>query len=295
MRTLFAAGKLPALVHPDSMAENREPSRSPHAALLDAAARVLAPLARLLIAKGVSYQMAEELLKRVYVRAGQQQAAPGVPLTGSRLSLITGLNRKEIRRLTSDETQTRPPESITSFASAVYTTWRTQRRWRDRNGVPRALPRYAEGDERSFDELVRSITTDHRPAAVLEELLRLGVVTVGADDVVMLSADAFVIERDFEKQLFALTENLEDHARAVVANVLTSPPPFLERSVFSDALSTTSAQQMHELARAIWQTSRDEIIRRAVECEARDGQEGAPASERIRIGMYFYSESNPKD
>ncbi|MBL8514513.1 MAG: hypothetical protein JNJ55_11025, partial [Betaproteobacteria bacterium] len=45
------------------------------AALLAAFARVLGPLVRLLIARGVNYQMASELLKRAYVDSARRDFA----------------------------------------------------------------------------------------------------------------------------------------------------------------------------------------------------------------------------
>ena len=141
-------------------------------ALLEAAARVLAPLVRLLIARGVTYQVASELLKRVYVRAGLDHYASqgGSSPTGTQLSLLTGLNRKEIRRLTDEDSQAVAPQGVTSFAAAVHATWLSSARFRNKTGEPLPLPRHARGNDLSFDELVRSVTTDHRPSAVLEEL-----------------------------------------------------------------------------------------------------------------------------
>ena len=150
-------------------------------ALLDALARVLAPLVRLLIARGVTFQMASELLKRVYVQAAQRHFSADDAATGTRLSLLPGLNRKEIRRLTSDAADDKRPEDMTSFASAAHDLWCSGRRWRDRDGNPKPLPRHTSGRQASFDDLVRAITLDHRPSAVLAELLRLGYATEDGD------------------------------------------------------------------------------------------------------------------
>jgi len=91
------------------------------AALLEAAARVLAPLVKLLIARGVTYQAASEMLKRVYVRAGQKHFT-GEAATDTQLSLVTGLNRKEIRRLTDDSLQSAAPESRAAQAEARHSS-----------------------------------------------------------------------------------------------------------------------------------------------------------------------------
>lgn len=283
---------------PESNPASGNPLASPGAAaLLEAAARVLAPLVRLLIARGVTYQVASELLKRVYVRAGldhfaaKDNAAP----TGTQLSLLTGLNRKEIRRLTDESLQAVAPQGVTSFAAAVHAAWLSTARFRDKSGTPLALPRHARGDGPSFDELVRGITTDHRPGAVLDELDRLGLVMIDGEDRVALKTQPFLSRATFSDRLVPFAENLGDHAAAAVTNVLSEHPPFLERSVFSDELSEASVAKLQELVGDEWRRLHDELIAAAIERENDDARSGATTDRRLRVGLYFYSESTNKD
>jgi hypothetical protein len=252
-------------------------SASPPSRLLETVASVLMPLVRLLIARGVTYQAAGEMLKRVYVRAGQQHFAAGEASeepTGTQLSLLTGLNRKEIRRLTDESVRSVAPEGVTSFAAAVHATWLTRRRFRDRNGAPRVLPRQAQDDKPSFNELVRTITTDHRPAALLEELRRLELVDLDDEGNASLRAQPFLSRRSPEDRLLPLAENLGDHAAAAVSNVLAETPPFLERSVFSDELSSLSVAHLQELVGMKWKRFHDELVGEAVKRENDDARAG---------------------
>lgn len=258
---------------------------------------VLTPLVRLLIAKGVNFQTTSELLKQVYVDAAKKHFA-AADATDSKLSLLTGLNRKEIRRLTTDEEAMATGDSVTSFAAAVHTAWRTLRRFRTRDGDPRTLPRSdAAAGKPSFDELVRSVTQDHRPSAVLEELLRLNIVAQNEAGEISLTETQFLSNRAFADSLLPFAENLSDHSAAGVSNLLrldsTEPAaPFLERAIFADELSTQSAEQLHTFTRAQWQLFHDELVERATALEAID-EENNPAHNqtRIRVGMYFYAES----
>ena len=261
--------------------------------LLDTIARVFAPIVRLLIARGVSFQVTNELLKRVYVESAMRHFADE-DATGTRLSLLTGLNRKEIRRLTTEAAAENRPEDMASFASATHAVWRSVRRWRDRDGHPKPLPRRTSGRQASFDELVRSITLDHRPAAVLEELKRLGYASEDTEGTVHLNAKAFLSQRNFGDRLLPLGENLEDHANAAVTNVLSPQPQFLERSVFSDELSADSVAAMAEFARDQWQRVHDETIEQAISAEKADADGGREGDMRIRVGMYFYAEKKVK-
>ena len=261
--------------------------------LLDAVARALLPLVRLLVARGVTYQASAEMLKRVYVQAAQEQLRADEAVTGSRLSLLTGLNRKEIKRLT-EEVEPIELDGIASHAAAVHAVWTSQRRFRDRKGLPRVLARHSRDEKPSFDELVRHITTDHRPAALLEELIRLDLVDVDAEGNVALRQQPFLSKASFGDRLVPLAENLEDHAEAAVSNVLGGQPPFLERSVFSDELSEESAEKLHELVRERWKQVHDELIAQAIALEKQDKGGGKAVNSRIRMGMYFYSKTKDR-
>ncbi len=264
--------------------------RDTHKQLLGVLGRVLAPLVRLLISKGITYQMASELLKRVYVQSALCHFEGEDTATGTRLSLLTGLNRKEIRRLTTDAAEEKRPETITSFASATHAVWCSVRRWRDRDGKPKPLSRHPAGREASFDDLVRSITVDVRPGAIYEELVRLGYAHEDGEGYLHLNARAFVSQRDFNDRLLPLGENLEDHAQAAVINVLSDQPLFLDQAVFSDELSEQSVSMLAQLARDQWQHVHEETVKRAIEAEAADAEAGRERNQRIRLGMYFYAE-----
>jgi Family of unknown function (DUF6502) len=278
------------------VAENANPSAKTTEKLLDTAARVLAPLVRLLIARGVTFQMASELLKRVYVRAAQKHFAGDDEATGTQLSLLTGLNRKEIRRLTADELEENQPIPVTSYASAVYFAWTTERRWRARDGKPKPLARRSNGKILTFDDLVRSVTTDHRPSAILEELTRLGFIEFDSEDRLVLQPRPFLPAGEFEDRLISLQESTVDHLNTAVTNVLEEKPNFfLDRFIYSDQLSIESAEKLHRLTRDNWKLVQDHTVKHAIESEASDLEQGLRTTTRIRVGMYFYSETSDNE
>jgi hypothetical protein len=312
MDSIATMGIIPALFStrpeqwPDRVAHNNNYSRKcflivaelpPPASniterVLASAARILAPLVRLLIAKGVTYQMASEMLKQVYVRVAQKQFVEDDEATGTRLSLLTGLNRKEIRRLTSDDIEMNR-EPMSSYASAVHSAWRLKKQWCDNKGSPRILPRRSTSNSLSFDELVRSVTTDHRPTAVFEELMRLGYIDVDADDNVELKSVPFLFTPGTEEKLLRLTENIEDHLNAAVVNVIDQEPKFLERFIYADEMSEASVDEVQTLARQEWDTVQDKLLDKVYSLEPRDATLAPNNRLRIRVGMYFYSEEVP--
>src|SRR6478672_1958357 len=63
-------------------------------------ARLLRPLVRLLIRSGMTFPALAELLRELYVNVAEHDfALPGKEQTDSRVSLVTGIHRKEVRRL----------------------------------------------------------------------------------------------------------------------------------------------------------------------------------------------------
>ena len=72
----------------------------PAPALVRALRRLLRPLVRLLLAKQVTYPFLANLLKAVYVEVAEREfAIAGKSQTTSRLSLLTGIHRKDAERL----------------------------------------------------------------------------------------------------------------------------------------------------------------------------------------------------
>ena len=150
------------------------------------------------------------------------------------------------------------------------------------------LPRSGQGA--SFDALVASVSSDVRPRAMLDELLRLGVVAE-RDDGVALLADGFAPRQGLAEMSELFADNLHDHIAAASAN-LQGEHNFLEQAVHVDQLTPASIAQLQKAASLAWKQAFKTVI---TEAQLRfDGDaEQAPAeqrSQRARFGVYFYSE-----
>lgn len=262
----------------------------PSSALLASIARILRPLARLLISRGITLPAAVEMLKDAYVKVAVDEFRLGeAPPTDTRVSLLTGVHRKDIRRLREED---RSPEDMTALnvLSEVVTRWATDRRYRTRDGKPRVLPRSSTARSSvSFASLAYAISSDLKPRPILDELVRLGMVTIDADENVTLSVDAFVPPKNAAERDFFLGENVGDHFAAGVHNLSGGDPPFLDQAVYSDDLSPESVNALLHLSREQWSEVLRVIVRRTAELEAKDKAAGR-ATERVNVGMYFYSE-----
>lgn len=270
---------------------------TPSPSLLSALRRLLRPLVRLLTAQGVTYPMLAELLKQTYVDvAAAEFGLDGRPPTDSRVSLLTGVHRKDVKRLRERPSGgAEPMPELVALGAQLAAAWTTRRELRDRAGRPRPLPRLAsEGGARSFEGLVASISKDIRARSVLDEWLRLGVAQIDDQDRVVLRAAAFVPTRGFDEKAFYFGHNLHDHLAAAAHNVQGGAPPFLERSAQYEGLSASSVAHLAAVAEKSGMEAVRAVYRRAKECEARDRKLEEP-KQRLTFGIYFYSEPLPAE
>lgn len=264
-------------------------------ALLQAVERALRPLVALLLDQGVGLPALVEMLKGIYVQTAEALLAGDAHgASDSRVSVMSGVHRKDVRRLRRGEDRpVRAPASALRGAQLVA-QWSARREFRDARGRPARLPRLRSvGGARSFEALAQSVTRDVGPRALLEELLRLGVVRLDSRDRVCLSQDAFVPARGLEEKAYYFGKNLHDHAAAAARNLKGEGEPLLERSVHYVALSERSAQELARLARKAGMRALEAVNRAAYERKRRD-KASANARHRVHFGVYFYTEPGNK-
>jgi len=267
---------------------------TPTPSLLAAVRNLLRPLVRLLTAQGVTYPMLADMLKQIYVEvAARDFALEGRAPTDSRVSLLTGVHRKDVKRLREAQAPAAEPmPEIVALGAQLAAAWTTRRELRDRKGRLRPLPRLAsQGGERSFEGLVASISKDIRARSVLDEWLRLGVVEIDDEDRVALRQAAFVPSRGFDEKAFYFGHNLRDHLAAASHNMQGGQPPFLERSVHYEGLEAASVGHLAALAGKRGMEALQAVYRTAKDSETRDRKLEGP-KQRITFGIYFYSEAS---
>lgn len=261
--------------------------------LLKALRHVMQPLVRLMLRKGVTYLVFADLLKEVFVEVADREFRLGEKApTDSRISLLTGVHRKDVRRLRNagDPAASTLPENIT-FGAQLVNAWASAPFCNDA-GQPLPLPRLASvGGDRSFDALVAKVSTDIRARVVLDEWLRLGVVRLDEQERVHLEAQAFVPQKGFDEKAAYLGHNLHDHACAAVHNLSSEAPAFFERSVHYDALAPMSVEALREAVASEGMQALLSFNRLAAELESRDLPSLEPR-QRITVGLYFYTEDS---
>ncbi len=257
----------------------------------EAVAKVLQPLVKFMIARGITYPAAIEMIKAVFVDvAASEFTLADKRNTDSRISMLTGVHRAEVKRLSAAARRKLPAKSTAvSLGAQVVARWMSDRAYTDKRGNPLPLPRSVQDDAKpSFEALVASVRTDIRARPMLDEWLRLGVVELDAKDRVHLRVNAFVPKKDFQEKLFFLAKNLHDHAAVSVGNVLGDGEPRLDTSVYYHRLSTASVETLRKLATLAGMRTIHEVNRLAADLDRLDATHGK-ADRRMTFGIYFYS------
>lgn len=268
-----------------------DPGEQP--ALLEAVRALLVPLAQLAVARGLSYAAVDELLRAAFVAAAHA-AHPGLPehRRVSRISAATGINRREVTRLTAAQQRATP--RVRSYPSELFAHWVTDPLYRDAPGRPKRLPRL--GAAPSFETLAQAVTRDMHPRALLEEMLRLGYAQLdAADDTVALVIESVVPRGDRARMDNFLGENVGDHLSAAVANVLGGGREHFEQALFADGLSEHSLQTLRPLVAAHWRALTEELVPRLEKLIEVDAQARPVPEHRVRIGLFSYQAPVPPD
>jgi Family of unknown function (DUF6502) len=275
------------------------PDDDSNAAPRAALARLLEPLARLALARGVPFATLDGLLREAMVRHAHA-AHPNLPehRRTSRVSAATGLNRREVDRLLAKQGARAAAAGAASSSAAprrtpaamVFAHWRASPAYRTKAGAPRVLPR--TGPAPSFESLAHEVTRDMHPRALLEELLRLRLATHDATrDTVALARADFVPSADPARMLGWLAANVGDHLDGAVANVSASEPRHADQAIAAEGLSAESLARVRPLLLAHWQRMNDEIVpllEDLIDADARAASPARPNEHRVRIGLYTF-------
>lgn len=264
----------------------------PHLAA-QALSQLLRPLARLMIDHGVQLPDMLELLKSALVEEAKDAYALGDKgSSDTRIALLTGVHRKDVRRLREAPYVAQEPNAMVPLAASVVARWISDPRFLNADQTPRLLartPGRGTNGEPDFTSLVAEISRDVGARAVLDELVRLGVVERRDDGFVGLCSSGFVPHEGRGESFYFLASNLSDHMAASAHNLKPgqSAPLMLEQSAFSENLSAFQAEQLHALARRLWAKSLQQFLQTATIAEQRSDSDTG-SRHRVRFGVYFY-------
>ena len=139
------------------------------------------PLARILLRAGVTWKELTEVVKATYVEvASKDFGLQGRPTNVSRVSILTGLTRREVRRLR-ELLDGSDPQAFQRMnnATRLLSGWYQDPDFSDGEGNPLLL--VSEGTGASFQALSKRYAGDIPATTMLKELLHVGAVEEAPD------------------------------------------------------------------------------------------------------------------
>lgn len=143
--------------------------------LLDALRKMLKPLIKLFISQGVTHAEFSEAAKEVYVEIALRDFETNSRINKSRVAILTGLTRKEVKNVIDRAMESGLKEKMYSRPERVLSGWYSDPNYTGPYGMPLELP-YESGasDQPSIVTLVKAYSGDMAPRQMLNELLRSG-------------------------------------------------------------------------------------------------------------------------
>jgi hypothetical protein len=180
---------------------------------------MLLPIARLLLRNGFGAGELVGAAKYASVQAALVEViAPGSRVNVSRLSVATGLTRKEISTLLGRSTKTKTLRSTPTLEQRAWRVlhgWHSDPKYREANGRLAVLP--FAGKQKTFSSLVRRYGGDVTPLSVLRELERIKVISKTRSGSLRLHARALNSRSLVIQQIAELTRIFRDFAVTVTA------------------------------------------------------------------------------
>lgn len=253
---------------------------------------VFRPIVKILLRYGISFSEFSETAKTSFVDVATSEfGLRGRPTNISRVAVMTGLTRKEVRRLRDKlDTGQESVEVRTTPISRVVSRWHSEKDFLDKEGRPAALP--FAGSANSFSDLVKRFGGDVPPGAMRTELKRVGSVEEDAEGRLRVIRRA-VVPADKTDYLMAflvhtaypLLSTIE--ANSDPNNELENMPQFTTHTTALRAedlprLRRISFERLSEMAKSL----DDLIMAYASVSDADSESDGQP----VAIGMFYFEE-----
>lgn len=256
----------------------------------------LKPLARLCIHFGIDHRNLSEMLKSAFVSIAKEEfKVNGKSQTDSRIALLTGVHRKDVRRLLG-----RAPEKPTNHQHGLIANliaqWLGTPDLLDPDGEPKPIPRNPHPDYKvSFISLAEALTNDIHPRALMDECENRGIIKLTDDGMVHLVVESLVPADDIDEKAHFFGQNMYDHISAAEHNLNGGQPPFLDRFVWHEGLSESDVKVIAATARRAAMNALKQINNQAIQHKEQHYNEATRPEYRIHFGTFFYSSRSQID
>lgn len=255
-----------------------------------AVARILKPLIRILLRNGISYGTFADIAKRQYIEVAQNEfLIKGRKQSISRVSVITGLTRKEVKRIVGlDKAEDAQTQDRYNRAARVVAGWRRDSEFLDSQGKPLELS--VSGMGNSFQELVKRYSGDIPYRAILDELDADSSVKRIGENRVRLTQRAYLPKADDSMKLHILGVDTAFLIDTIEHNLnAENSSPRFQRKVLYDNLP---AEALPEFRRLSSKAAQDLLERFDKWLSVRDRdvnpKSGGTGRHTAGVGIYYF-------
>jgi hypothetical protein len=254
--------------------------------------KLLYPLIRILLRNGVPFGTFMELAKWVYVEvASKEFGIPGKKQTDSRVSVLTGLSRKEVKHVKEKPMHT-DEGTVERYnrAARVINGWVQDRTFLDGWGEPAILP--MEGEGATFTLLVNEYSGDVPARAILDELLRVNAVERLQDGRIRLLQRAYVPRTSEVDKLGILGTDVAFLIATIDHNlVCDQEEAYFQRKVAYDNLPVEALPELKRLT----ETHGQALLEKLNEWLAQQDRDSNPkvngtGRKHAGVGIYFFEQ-----
>ena len=265
--------------------------------VLTALQLVLRPIVKVLLRYGIGYSAFAETVKTVFVDVGSSEfGIRGRPTNISRVAVMTGLTRKEVRRLRlklengDDELAIR-----TTPITEILTRWYSESDFLDSKGHPSRL-KYSEGPN-SFSELVKRFGGDVPAGAMRTELKRMRLVEEDDDGSLSVKSRALQPQDSTENLLTSLAHC----AYPLLATIARNTEPTKTQGEGNAQFATYSLSIGESDRTRIKRISYDRLSEAAVSFDdlftayesSSEQNSGHSDNPVVMVGLYYFEETDP--
>jgi hypothetical protein len=257
--------------------------------LRDALSKILMTLIRTLLRNGMSYGEFDQLARKCYVDVAYRDFTPaGKKQTVSNVAILTGLNRKEVKKLAElDATQSTNVTQQYNRVVRVLGGWINDSRFLRKDGVPRDLD-YDGSD--SFSELVKQYSGDMPVAAMQKVLLGSSNIKFTDDGRVRLMSHAYLPSNDPVEKLAILGIDTSQLIETIDHNLSASEDALrFQRKASNARVAQDSIPQVKQYLNRKGQAFLEEIDLYLSQHETDDD-----STAELSVGV-FYHESDCED
>jgi hypothetical protein len=253
---------------------------------------VMRSICRLLLRHEIGFREFSDLTKAAFVQvATEDYGLRGRPTNISRVAVMTGLTRKEVKRIRDLEV-----EFGNEFLSRrnphaeLLHYWNTDKDYSDAGGKPKAL-RY-EGQGESFQALVKRCAGDIPAGAMRTELKRIGAISEIENGLLVVKTRQHLPKSVNERLLNGIEYGLRTLAATVDHNgdpISEFPRP--QKFIHSSEISRDKLPLLQKFIRErieSFSTETDDLLSTA-EATPSEKEAGKPCS-TVGVGVYFYLE-----